>query len=736
MKRAFLSLLLLAGAAAARAQTAPSRELALVPLDDALRRGEFAEGLRLGSATVDDFRGLFVSGRYGIRADPDRSAVVVQVLQEDEVRRFGYAELDFLFADSSGRRSLSRRAVLRQVLVPCEMDPDEMVRRFGREFLVLKAPPRAEEEPPWRIYHYPGLRLYLFYDGLPERSLGWYVEGLREIADQPHQPLRRIRRLLAGELPEARAQIEPAPAPARAYSTLSWPDSFLFYDEQPGFPDKDAKYWLMLSRAWDVKGDPRRSRESLEEGMKAFPSDPWLAFAAGERSRKDGRLDDAIEDYGRASSLSFPDGLADHRLGEVLAKQGRLEEAVEAYGRALKRYGLAERGLRAALLSERGRALYRLKRDAAFAADMELARSLDPTIEVPHFLLGEALARLGRLEEAAEEFRSAQRQSPRTSEAYWNLGVILEELGRGREALRNWEVFLDLETGPDRLAEARRRVERLRAALPAPRPALEPGTWERLLGPASERWSVVRSSSPLLLEATVERSPWAPALSSAPVAADTGPVTFELRADAGLADPRDAALRLAPAGRRAGAFRPLEAFLEEQGALPFGLLQEEPGPESSAGFPSRALIEKAAAELAAKDGVPVSSAAASISLALALPSPWFYLATAPALGPASMSWDGALMGVEEVRAPFGAAWAARVRTTLERDERLDERTWRIVRLVVYRWVSPKAPGLGVLKELRLREEASEVRAKGERLRGPFGPVSQETLSLEEWGEKK
>ncbi len=138
-----------------------------------------------------------------------------------------------------------------------------------------------------------------------------------------------------------------------------------------------------------------------------------------------------------------PDSAMVHNnLGVIRAGQGRLPEAVAEFGSALRLepgYADAERNLGLALARE-GRA------DEA-VAHYEAALRLQPDMAEAHDDLGNALLVLGRPAEAVPHFAAALQLAPADAEAECNLGIALARLDRVADALPHYERAVQLEPG-------------------------------------------------------------------------------------------------------------------------------------------------------------------------------------------------------------------------------------------------------------------------------------------------
>jgi len=190
----------------------------------------------------------------------------------------------------------------------------------------------------------------------------------------------------------------------------------------------------------------------------------------GTALQSEGRLDDAIEHYRRATTIRSDYVPAYNNMGAALRAKGQVADAVASYERALARrpdYSEAHYNL-ANLLLDQG------KLDDAIGH----FRSALPSLPRPdvHNNLGIALAAKGQSNEAITEFRNALRLDPDSSKTHRNLGDALASQGRQQEAIEHLRraVQLDPRDGPARydlgsaLLEAgmvKDAIEQLRTAL-------------------------------------------------------------------------------------------------------------------------------------------------------------------------------------------------------------------------------------------------------------------------------
>jgi len=140
-------------------------------------------------------------------------------------------------------------------------------------------------------------------------------------------------------------------------------------------------------------------------------------------------------------------------LGNLLLREGRAEEAMNEYAEALRlepRHAEAHNGL--------GNALVRLGRVDEAIAEYGRAAALEPEFVEARYNLGNALAQSGRPQEAIAWYREALRIDPGNAEAHNNLAGALLFSGRIDEAIREYREAVRLRPDYREAIENLRRV--------------------------------------------------------------------------------------------------------------------------------------------------------------------------------------------------------------------------------------------------------------------------------------
>jgi serine/threonine-protein kinase len=229
-------------------------------------------------------------------------------------------------------------------------------------------------------------------------------------------------------------------------------------------------------------GDRKAEESVLRQGLRRYPSDPWLNLLKGLSLEATGRRDDAIGYYMAARAIRPAAG---HQLGHLLERQGRPEEAIAVFEDLTRlrpwnwshldclvkvlvdqgRTQEAER-LRSKLIPMLEEALVRTPRSATLhanlAADLanqgkrkeamahaEEAVRLDPRMAKASELLGGMLAEEGKLEEGIKHLRIATHLGPENAASHGRLAAALNESGKHIEAIEESKIAIRLDpNGP------------------------------------------------------------------------------------------------------------------------------------------------------------------------------------------------------------------------------------------------------------------------------------------------
>lgn len=187
----------------------------------------------------------------------------------------------------------------------------------------------------------------------------------------------------------------------------------------------------------------------------------------GEALERQGRLDEAMEQYAQSLQAKPGNSTAENNLGVALAKTGRLPEAMAHFEQAIritpedadahcnlglalslqKKFDEAEKELKEALRHQPDHAdahnnlatiLVQQGKLADSVPYFEAALRYKPSNVEAQNNLGYVLLKLGRTAEAATHFKEAVRFQPEHAQAHFNLGIILFKEQKLSEAIEHF----------------------------------------------------------------------------------------------------------------------------------------------------------------------------------------------------------------------------------------------------------------------------------------------------------
>jgi tetratricopeptide (TPR) repeat protein len=220
------------------------------------------------------------------------------------------------------------------------------------------------------------------------------------------------------------------------------------------------------------------------------PSNPSTFLNLGTALREQGRTNEAIEAYRRALSISPDDGDAHYNLANALMDAHRIDEALTHFAFAAKaspgsadvqnNFGIAlaeagkpseaaaafERAVQADPNSAKAHRnlsdmLSALGRSGEALDQLRQAVAIDPGDASLHYDLGRTLLDAGSLPEAEAEFRRALALQPSMAEAHNNLGATLAFERKYAEAIAEFEETLRLNPNAE---DAKRNLAAVRSA--------------------------------------------------------------------------------------------------------------------------------------------------------------------------------------------------------------------------------------------------------------------------------
>jgi tetratricopeptide (TPR) repeat protein len=192
-----------------------------------------------------------------------------------------------------------------------------------------------------------------------------------------------------------------------------------------------VRYWQNSSVLWAHDIDVTRGVENARS-----------RFNAAVQLSQQGRIDDAIAEFGNAVHLDPDFADAHYEMGLALAGQGRTAEAIPAFEATVRLKPNFAPGY-----LDLGVALLAADRPAEAAKVLTRAVQLDPLLAAAHHNLGLALATQGLIEESVGPFTEAVRLQPGLAEAQSDLGVALMRRGRLPGAIEH--LFRAVQLRPD-----------------------------------------------------------------------------------------------------------------------------------------------------------------------------------------------------------------------------------------------------------------------------------------------
>jgi tetratricopeptide (TPR) repeat protein len=188
-----------------------------------------------------------------------------------------------------------------------------------------------------------------------------------------------------------------------------------------------------------------RINEAIEQYQKALEIYPRYVMALnnlGNALFRAERMDEAIEQYQKALAIQPDDADAHDDLGNFLLEKGQVDEAIDQYQKALAIRpddADAHDGLGNALL-EKGQV------DEAII-HFQKALAIQPDSAEYHNNFGNALLRKGMLDEAIHCYQKAVAIQPDNPKFHDNLGIVLLRKGAVDEAINHFQTALEIHPG-------------------------------------------------------------------------------------------------------------------------------------------------------------------------------------------------------------------------------------------------------------------------------------------------
>ncbi len=182
------------------------------------------------------------------------------------------------------------------------------------------------------------------------------------------------------------------------------------------------------------------SRSLWEHTLAVVGPDPQAYLYLGQFLAREGRQDEAFQNYREAVRRAPRWDMARVNLARALQRRGQLREATEHIREALRLNPRSAQAqvVFAEILSESGETDEALRR-------LRQALALEPDFAPSHNLLGIILDKQGRQDEAMAEYRLARALDPGNAATLINLGKAQEQRGQPEEALRSYQEALRID---------------------------------------------------------------------------------------------------------------------------------------------------------------------------------------------------------------------------------------------------------------------------------------------------
>ena len=205
--------------------------------------------------------------------------------------------------------------------------------------------------------------------------------------------------------------------------------------------DPKDRETMALSYAFGQESD--KARVQLQRLEREFPNKAEYPFTLGRVEEQLGRLEAAIEEYGRAIAINKNLLPAYHQMGGCQERMGKAEEERKTYEQAVEvNQSLPERSawppLDLGALEEQSGKLSEAE------GHIREAIGYAPNLYQAHYRLGMVLEKESKNDVALEEFRKAAASNQFYAPAYLALGRIYGKLGKKEEAEQALTRFREL----------------------------------------------------------------------------------------------------------------------------------------------------------------------------------------------------------------------------------------------------------------------------------------------------
>jgi tetratricopeptide (TPR) repeat protein len=238
----------------------------------------------------------------------------------------------------------------------------------------------------------------------------------------------------------------PAAALLLALGALTWHQCGMYADQETLWRATLARNpgcWMAHDNLGGILLGEGKLEEALAEYGKALeiqPDDPDARNDLGLALFRNGQTDEAIAQYRRALEIKPGDHAAHYNLGLAFFKKGELDEAIAQFQKALEL-----RPDSPDMLLTLGMALSSKGDKAAAVGQYRKALEISPDYEAARYNLGFALSEMGDLDEAIAQYQKVLETDPNYAEARNNLGADLFAKGDLEGAIAQYRAAVKLQ---------------------------------------------------------------------------------------------------------------------------------------------------------------------------------------------------------------------------------------------------------------------------------------------------
>ena len=260
---------------------------------------------------------------------------------------------------------------------------------------------------------------------------------------------------------------------------------------RPGVTEENLKKMYekrvqQYNQQWEKLNEKPEIQEALQEMNRAEQQEEeqrekeqtltsWDYIRRGNRARNEGRQQDAMGEYQRATEVDPENAAAYAALGLIHSDQGHFEEALKNYSKAIeldpnyalayynrgvvyKELGQLEKALKnynkaieldpdyALVYNNRGIVYKELGYPEKALRDYNTAIKLDPTYAYAYNNRGNVYKKLGHPEDAFKDYNKAIELDPTYAYAYNNRGTLYKKLGQLEDALKDYNKAIELDS--------------------------------------------------------------------------------------------------------------------------------------------------------------------------------------------------------------------------------------------------------------------------------------------------